>query len=117
MNKYKQKISAIIFLKVEKDIIKKRIEGRLFCSICLKTFNKFFNPPTVENHVCDNINIKKRTDDNVETIIKRFDTYVKKTKPVLKYYMKNFNFYEIDGNDNINDISNKIRVILSNLSN
>ena len=30
---------------------------------------------------------------------------------------KNFNFYEIDGNDNINEISNKIRVILSNLSN
>ena len=50
-------------------------------------------------------------------IIKRFDTYVKKTKPVLKYYKKNFNFYEIDGNDNISEISNKIRVILSNLSN
>ena len=117
MNKYHQKLSVVISLKVAKDVIKKRIEGRLFCSICQKTFNKFFNPPTVENHVCDNINIKKRTDDNVETIIKRFDTYVKKTKPVLKYYKKNFNFYEIDGNDNINEISNKIRVILSNLSN
>ena len=117
MNKYHQKLSVVISLKVEKDIIKKRIEGRLFCSICQKTFNKFFNPPTAKNHVCDNINIKKRTDDNFETIIKRFDTYVKKTKPVLKYYKKNFNFYEIDGNDNISEISNKIRVILSNLSN
>ena len=67
--------------------------------------------------MCDNINIKKRTDDNLETVIKRIDTYVKKTQPVLKYYKKNFNFYEIDGNDNINEISNKIRVILSNLSN
>ena len=117
MNKYHQKLSAVISLKVEKDIIKKRIEGRLFCSICQKTFNKFFNPPTLENHKCDNINIKKRTDDNLETLIKRFDTYIKKTKPVLKYYKKNFNFYELDGNGNINEISNKIRVILSNLSN
>ena len=117
MNKYHQKLSVVISLKVEKDIIKKRIEGRLFCSICQKTFNKFFNPPTAKNHVCDNINIKKRTDDNFETIIERFHTYAKKTKPVLKYYKKNFNFHEIDGNDNINEISNKIRVILSNLSN
>ena len=72
MNKYHQKLSGVISLKVEKDIIKKRIEGRLFCSICQKTFNKFFNPPTVENHLCDNINIKKRTDDNFETTIKRY---------------------------------------------
>ena len=117
MNKYHQKLSAVISLKVKKDIIIKRIQGRLFCSICQKTFNKFFNPPTAENHMCENINIKTRTDDNIETIIKRFDIYIKSTKPLLKYYKKNFNFYEIDGNDHINEISNKIRVILSNLSN
>ena len=60
MNKYKQKISVVISLKVENDIIKKRIEGRLFCSTCQKTFNEFFNPPTAENHICANTNIKKK---------------------------------------------------------
>ena len=42
MKKYNQKLSVVISLKVEKDIIKKRIEGRLFCSTCQKTFNEFF---------------------------------------------------------------------------
>jgi len=115
MNTYKQKLSVIIYLKVEKDIIKKRIEGRLFCATCKKTFNEFFYPPTSNNHICGNKNITKRTDDNLETIIKRFDTWLEKTKPVLNYYEKYPYFYKIDGNDNINEISNKIRIILSNI--
>ena len=117
MKKYNQKLPAVISLKVEKDIIKKRIEGRLFCSTCQKTFNEFFNPPTIENHNCKNVNIIKRTDDNFETIIKRFDTYLEKTRPVLNYYEKYSNFHEINGNGSINEISNKIRAILANISN
>ena len=50
MEKYEQKISVVISLNIEKDIIKKRIKGRLFCSTCKKTFNKFYNPPTSKNH-------------------------------------------------------------------
>ena len=117
MNTYNQKLSAIIYLKVEKDIINKRIEGRLFCSTCQKTFNEFFYPPTPENHICDNKNIKKRTDDNFDTIIKRFDTWLEKTKPILNYYGKYPYFHQIEGNDNINKISSKIGTILSNISN
>ena len=111
------KISAVISLKVERDIIKKRIEGRLFCSNCLKTFNEFFNPPNAKNHNCDSSFIKKRQDDKDDTVIKRFDTYLEQTKPVLIYYMKKPNFHEVDGNDDIAQISNKIETILSNLSN
>jgi|TARA_B100000315_G_C14550003_1_gene575281 adenylate kinase len=117
MEKYKQKLSVVISLNVEKDVVKKRIEGRLFCTTCQKTFNEYFNPPTPENHDCEKANIKKRTDDNIKTIIKRFDTYLEKTRPVLHYYQKNSNFYEIDGSDDIKEIFNKIRTILSNISN
>ena len=117
MKKYKQKLSAVICLNIEKDIVKKRLEGRLFCTTCQKTFNEYFNPPTPNNHDCEKANIKKRTDDNIETIINRFDTYLEKTKPVLHYYQKNSNFYEIDGSGDIKEIFNKIRAILSNISN
>ena len=35
------------------------------------------------------------------------------TKPVLDYYIKKTNFYEIDGDEKINEISSKIEQILS----
>jgi adenylate kinase len=35
------------------------------------------------------------------------------TKPVLDFYGKNKNFYEIDGNSEIDQITNKINQILN----
>ena len=117
LNADNQSINFILFLKVNREIIEKRILGRIICEKCNKTFNEYLTKEEIENHKCGKNYLKKRKDDNLETIISRYDEYVKKTKPVLKYYKKNFNFHEIDGNDNINEISNKIGVILSNLSN
>ena len=67
----KQKIGHIFFLNVNKDTIIKRIEKRKI--------------------------IEKRSDDNLDTIIKRYDTYMETTKPVLNFYSENVNFHEIDG--------------------
>ena len=59
--------------------------------------------------------MQKRSDDNLETIIKRFDTYDAETKPVLDYYREKKSFYEIDGHQEIDQIYNKIKTILTNL--
>ena len=82
LNKSKQKIDYIFFLNVKKDDILKRLERRKF--------------------------LEKRSDDESQTILKRYDTYMEITKPVLNYYSKNENFHEIDGSMEIEDISKKI---------
>ena len=82
-----QKLDFIFFLNVNKDIIIKRIEKR-------KT-------------------LEKRTDDDTETILKRYDTYMETTKPVLNFYNKNPNFYEIDGTLEIGEITTKIEAFLN----
>ena len=82
-----QKIDFIFFLNVKKDIIIKRIEKRK--------------------------ELEKRSDDNFATIIKRYDTYMETTKPVLDFYSKKSNFYEIDGSGEIDEIFSKIEQILS----
>ena len=51
-------------------------------------------------------------DDNLKTILKRYDTYMETTKPVLEYYSKNINFHEIDGSLEIDQITNKIDTFL-----
>ena len=86
LNKSNQKINFIFFLNVKKEAIVKRIEKRKI--------------------------IEKRSDDDANTILKRYDTYMEITKPVLNFYSGNPNFHEIDGSLKINDISQKIDEIL-----
>ncbi len=82
-----QEVDYIFFLNVKKDTIIKRIEIRKLR--------------------------EKRSDDNLNTILKRYDTYMETTRPVLDFYSKNSNFYEIDGGEEIQVISTKIEQILS----
>ncbi len=82
-----QKIDFIFFLNVNKDIIIKRIERRKI--------------------------LEERSDDDLTTILKRYDTYMETTKPVLDFYSKNQNFYEIDGSEKIEEISSKIEQIIT----
>ena len=87
LDRSKQKIDFIFFLNVQKDIIIKRIEKRKI--------------------------LEKRSDDELETILKRYDTYMETTKPVLNFYNKNPNFYEIDGSLKIEEITAKINDFLT----
>ena len=87
LNKSNQKIDFIFFLNVKKDSIIKRIEKRKI--------------------------LEKRSDDDSETILKRYDTYMDVTKPVLDFYSKKENYHEIDGSLEIDNISQKIAEILN----
>ena len=77
-----QKIDYIFFLNVSRSIILNRIKKR----------------KVLEN----------RSDDDINTIIRRYDTYMETTKPVLDFYSKNENFKEIDGSLEIDEITRKI---------
>ena len=57
--------------------------------------------------------LEKRSDDDSATILKRHDTYMQTTKPVLEHYNKNSNFYEIDGGLKIEEITGKIEDIIN----
>ena len=56
--------------------------------------------------------MKKRHDDNSETIIKRYETYMKETNPILKLYSNRPNFIDIDASVQIDEITTKIEEIL-----
>ena len=82
-----QKLDLILFLNVNKETILKRIQKRKI--------------------------LEKRLDDDLNIIIKRYDTYIETTKPVLDYYSKNSNFHEIDGTEEIAQITRKIDAFLN----
>ena len=87
LNNSNQKIDHIFFLNVNKETIIKRIEKR----------------KVLEN----------RTDDDLDIILKRYDKYMETTNPVLDFYSKNPNFYEIDGSLKIEQITAKIEGFLN----
>ena len=112
LKEFNQNIGHVIFLNVSRDIVEKRIMGRMTCEKCHMTLNEFFNKEEIKLHPCGEDFLVKRKDDNFDTIIKRYDTYMNTTKPVLDFYSKKINFSEIDGADEIDKITNKINDIL-----
>jgi len=115
IKKYNQKISCVLSLKVNQNVIIKRIIGRQVCSKCGLVFNEFFNPSTKDNHHCDIKFLQKRSDDNEKTVRNRFATYTKETLPILDYYQNQNLLYEIDGTDHIHKIYKEIRRIIHSL--
>ncbi len=113
LNADNQSINFILFLKVTREVIEKRILGRITCEKCNKTFNKYLNNEEIEKHKCGNNYLKKREDDNQEVIITRYEEYMKKTKQVLDFYSPRSYFHEIDGSQKIQAITNKIEQILT----
>ena len=109
------KISCVLSLKVEPDILVKRILGRQICSKCGSIFNVFFSPSNSQNHACDPSFLQKRSDDNEVTVKSRFQTYIKETLPILKYYQNQKLLYEIDGMRDISIIYKEIRGIIQPL--
>ena len=87
LKKSNQSIDHIFFLNVDKDAIIKRIEKRKI--------------------------LEKRSDDDSVTILKRYDIYMKETKPVLDFYSSHKGFHEIDGSLEIDEITGKIGHILN----
>ena len=113
LNADNQSINFILFLKITREVMEKRILGRIICEKCNKTFNKYLNNEEIEKHKCGNNYLKKREDDNQEVIITRYDGYMKKTKQVLDFYSPRSYFHEIDGSQKIQAITNKIEQILT----
>ena len=108
-----QKIDLIISLVVPREIIEKRIIGRVTCDKCNLTLNEFFNKEEINLHPCGKKFFAKRKDDNLETIMSRYDIYTKTTEPVLNFLSKNSNFQEIDGTLEIEEITTKIDTFIN----
>ena len=115
IKKYKQKISCVLNLNVDKESIIKRIVGRQTCANCGLIFNEYFKPASRKNHSCDPKFLNKRTDDNEKVIINRFETYLNKTLPILDYYKEQNLLHHINGLLKIDQIFEEIRAIIASL--
>ena len=113
MLKNNQTIGAIVYLDVTREIIEKRILGRIVCEKCNVSMNEYLDNEQIKNHKCGKEYLKKRKDDNSKTIMKRYDTFIKETNPLLDYYSKKTTFYKVNASVKIEEISTKIAEIVN----
>ena len=115
IKKYNQKISCALSLNVDKETIIKRVLGRLICTKCGLTFNKYFNLPKKEKYNCRLNYLKVRSDDTEKTIKNRIEIYTNKTLPILNYYEDQKILHKIDATGEISKIYDEIHGIITSL--
>lgn len=91
-------LGVVIFLDIDKDLALKRTLGRVVCDKCGRSYNELIESAFPKKKgICDYCNTKlsKRSDDNEDSFVKRFDTYMNTTKEVIDYYKKQNVLYDI----------------------
>ena len=108
-------IGYVIELDIDKDLAAKRIAGRRSCPKCGSTYNIYFDNMKPKNEgICDNCgeSLTQRDDDNEETYITRYNTYLEKTSPLIDYYKNKGVLYTVDANGTVEETFKNIEDIL-----
>ncbi len=93
----KKRLNAVLYLKVPKKEIIKRISGRRQCSECGAVYNIYSNPPKKEKK-CDRCGgrLYRRKDDSPKIVESRWKAYIYNTQPLIDYYKKKRLLLEVD---------------------
>ncbi len=104
------KVSHVIAIEVPDEKIVERICGRFTCASCGAVFHDIFNPTTVEGKCdsCGSEEFKRRADDNADTVLSRLNAYHEQTSPLAQWYDTKGIFHIIDGDRDIDEITQDI---------
>lgn len=98
-------LGLVIELTIPFEVALERVISRVICPKCGSSWstNKDSIVYVSDNRCkrCDN-ELTTRSDDNEETLRKRFDIYKETTKPILDYYEQFGSVYHFDNVDSLN---------------
>jgi adenylate kinase len=111
----KQKLDAVIEMKVEDEELVQRIAGRFTCKACGTGYHDTFKP-TKKTDTCDSCGgaeFVRRPDDNAKTVRDRLQVYNNQTAPLVDYYAKRGNLHVVDGMAEIGQVTASIEAVLN----
>ncbi|HEY9021307.1 MAG: adenylate kinase [Paracoccaceae bacterium] len=109
-----EKLDAVIEMQVDDAALVARITGRFTCGDCGEVYHDVTHRPAVDG-VCDKCggtNMKRRADDNEDSLRQRLMEYYKKTSPLIGYYYAKDQLRTVDGLAEIEDVQKAIAAIL-----
>lgn len=103
-----------ILIDVPAGVLEKRLTGRRNCPVGNEIYNIYFKPPQTDN-VCDlhKEQLQQRSDDSLDKVQVRLDTYEKQTAPVLDYYQRSGRLNVVDGNQETEAIYSTLEKIIT----
>ena len=109
LDKNDDKLTKVINISVDAEILIERAVGRRVCKTCGMTYHVKFNPPKEEG-ICDKDGTKliQRDDDTEETVKTRISVYFDQTAPLIDYYRAQNLLIDIDGAKDIDKVFNDI---------
>ncbi|UWP88784.1 adenylate kinase [Aliiroseovarius crassostreae] len=110
-----QRINAAISLEVNDDDMVTRISGRYTCAGCGEGYHDTFKQP-VKDGVCDKCGgteMKRRADDNAETVASRLTAYHAQTAPLVAYYDAANCLQKVDAMGAIDEIAGTLSEIVT----
>ena len=111
-------IGVVIYMDIDKELVMNRTMDRLTCSCCGSSYSKTVVElkPRIDG-ICDKCGhaLKVRDDDNPDTFLNRFDTYLRETNPLIEYYQSLgiLKRIKVEANDSAQDVFNKIKNIIA----
>ena len=108
-----QPIDLALLIEVDVDIILQRLLGRRTCVSCGASYNIFYAPPRMDDS-CDQCGgrLKRRSDDNEETIGNRLRIYEIQTSPVIDRYRDQGRLRVVQGLGDIGDVFKAVSKVI-----
>ncbi|KAL1115617.1 hypothetical protein AAG570_005907, partial [Ranatra chinensis] len=114
LDKRKTKLDAVVEFSIQDSLLVRRITGRLIHPPSGRSYHEEFHPPNVPMR--DDFTgepLVKRSDDNVDALKKRLESYHKQTKPLVTYYAAQGIHYSVDASQSASVVFNNIQKIFT----
>ena len=113
LNKLETMIDTVLYIDAKPETILERLSLRRSCSNCGAIYHLMYKPPENEG-TCNECGgeLFHRDDDREEIILHRFEVYEKQTYPILERYENRGKVKRMDGEINIEEISDEVERIL-----
>jgi adenylate kinase len=111
-----QQLTGVLFMAVPDEVLIERLSGRRICRQCQAPYHVLFSPPR-EAQTCDLCGgeLYQRDDDQPETIKARLDVYHQQTAPLIEFYQAANLLHEVDGNIDIDQVTDTLLTIIRSL--
>lgn len=108
------RLDAVIEMRVDDDALVERISGRYTCGKCGEVYHDKTRPTKVEGTCdqCGSTDLRRRADDNAESLKTRLMEYYKKTSPLIGYYYAMGDLFTVDGLAEIDQVAKAIANVL-----
>jgi adenylate kinase len=109
LEELEQALDAVVLMKVDFEILMKRLTGRRTCSKTGKVLNIYFTSQAeIDKCLESGGELLKRDDDNEDTIRRRLQVYERQTAPLIEHYQSEDLLREIDALGSVDEVHERL---------